>query len=142
MPKKRLLDFDRVCRDHALAATHQRRMIFQAVTSSPGHYSPEEIYDEVRAEIPSISLATVYKNLKTFIAAGVLREVSPHHGSLRVDSNLQPHHHLVCRKCKSITDIDPKFLGLLRVRRPLSGFKIEQLRVDVLGVCSRCARKS
>ena len=140
MPTVQGLDFDRVCRDHGLAATHQRRIIFRAVTSSPGHYSPEEVYDAVRAEIPSISLATVYKNLKTFVGAGLLREVSPHHGSLRVDPTLTPHHHLVCRKCKSITDIDAKFLDPVRVRRTPPGFTIEQFSVDILGVCSKCSK--
>jgi Fur family peroxide stress response transcriptional regulator len=141
MPKEQVLDFDRLCQKHHLAATHQRRVIFHAATAARGHYSPEEIYDAVREQIPSISLATVYNNLKTFIEAGILREVSPHHGTLRVDPYLEPHHHLVCRVCKSITDIDEDFLDPLRVRRSLPGFTIEQFSVDILGVCSRCARK-
>lgn len=141
MPKGQALDFDRLCRDKDLAATHQRRIIYQAVTAAPGHYSPEEVYGAVREQIPSISLATVYKNLKTFVEAGMVREVSPHHGPLRVDPNLTPHHHLVCRVCKSITDIDAKFLDPVRVRRAPPGFKIEQFSVDIVGVCSACSRK-
>ena len=141
MLKEKLLEFDALCRLHGLAATHQRRVIFQAVTALPRHYSPEEIYQVVRAQIPSISLATVHKNLKTFIEAGIFREVSPHHGSLRVDRDLEPHHHLVCRQCKSITDIDAKFLAPVRLRRAPAGFKIEQFTVDILGVCGKCARK-
>ncbi len=141
MPKEKL-DFDGLCRERSLAATHQRRIIFQAVTARPGHYSPEEIYEVVREQIPSISVATIYKNLKTFVEAGILREVSPHHGSLRVDPTLTPHHHLVCRKCKSITDIDANFLDPVRLRRAPRGFKIEQFSVDILGICSQCAKQS
>jgi Fe2+ or Zn2+ uptake regulation protein len=141
MPKEHTVDFDGLCREHSLAATHQRRIIFQAVTAYPGHYSPEEVYAAVREEIPSISLATVYKNLKTFVDAGILREVSPHHGSLRVDPNLKPHHHLVCRKCKSITDIDAKYLDPVRVRCAPPGFNIEQFSVDILGLCSKCSKQ-
>lgn len=139
MPKEQGQDFDQLCREHNLAATHQRQIIFHAVTVAPGHYSPEQIYDAVREEIPSISLATIYKNLKTFVEAGILREVSPHHGTLRVDPNLEPHHHLVCRKCKSITDIDAKFLDPVRIRRAPAGFNIEQFRVDILGICGNCS---
>lgn len=134
-------DFDRLCREHHLAATHQRRIIFSAATARRGHHSAEEIYEAVREQVPSISLATVYNNLKTFIEAGILREVSPHHGTLRIDPNPEPHHHLVCRICKSITDIDAKFLAPLHMRRATPGFTIEQFSVDVLGVCSKCARK-
>lgn len=139
MPKEKGPDFERLCHAHALAATHQRRVIFQAVTAAPGHYSPEEVYAKVREQIPSISLATVYNNLKTFVEAGILHEVSPHHGTLRVDPNLEPHHHLVCRKCKSITDIDAKFLDPVRLRRTPPGFTIEQFSVDILGLCSKCS---
>jgi Fur family peroxide stress response transcriptional regulator len=141
MPKELAPHFERLCREHSLAATHQRRVIFHAATAARGHYSAEEIYDAVRKKVPSISLATVYNNLKTFIDAGILREVSPHHGTLRVDPNLEPHHHLVCRLCKSITDIDTKFLDPLRVRRAPPGFIVEQFSVDILGVCGNCSRK-
>ncbi len=133
--------FDSLCRENHLAATHQRRIIFQAVTATPGHYSPEEVYEAVRKQIPSISLATVYKNLKTFVDAGLLREVSPHHGTLRVDANLEAHHHLVCLRCKSITDIELSSLDPIRLRRAPPGFKVEQFSVDVLGLCSNCAGK-
>lgn len=142
MPKQMGPDFVRLCREHNLAATHQRRIIFRAVTAAPGHYSPEEVYAKVRAEIPSISLATVYKNLKTFVEAGILREVSPHHGTMRVDPTLVPHHHFVCRACKSITDIDAKLLDPVRVRRVPPGFTVEQFRVDIVGMCDKCSRKS
>ena len=139
MPKERAADFESLCREHNLAATHQRRIIFHAVTAAPGHYSPEQVYAAVRVQIPSISLATVYNNLRTFVETGILREVSPHHGSLRVDPNLHPHHHLVCRRCKSITDIDAKFVGPVHVRRPPAGFNIEHVSVDFVGLCSQCA---
>src|ERR1700757_4627347 len=99
-------DFRTLCHRHRLAATHQRQVIYETVMSLPGHPSPEQIYGKVRRKIPSISLATVYKNIRTFLDSGVLREVSLHHGSLRVDPNDVPHHHLVCTRCKAITDLD------------------------------------
>ncbi len=91
---------------HGLAATHQRQVIYEAVVAAHGHYSPETIYAEVRRRTPSISLATVYNNLRLFVDTGLLREVSPHASTLRVDGNLEPHHHLVCTRCKSVQDIE------------------------------------
>src|SRR5205085_5418481 len=99
-------NFRELCQRHNLAVTHQRQVIYETVMSLPGHPSPESIYDEVRRHIPSVSLATVYKNIRTFLDCGMLREVSLHHGSLRVEPNDKPHHHLVCVECKSITDFD------------------------------------
>jgi Fur family transcriptional regulator, peroxide stress response regulator len=88
-----------------LAATHQRQKIYEALMSCPGHYSPEEIHERVKQDLPSISLATVYNNLKTFVQVGMLHEVSPHHGPWRIEANRNPYHHLVCTRCRSITDL-------------------------------------
>ncbi len=133
-------EFRQLCREHNLAATHQRQMIYQALVSRTGHYSPEEIYEQVKQDLPSISLATVYKNLKTFIEAGMLREVSLHHGAWRVDANLHPHHHLVCTRCRSIADLDEDSLAPVKLRGKLpSGFKLEKFSIEVQGVCKACA---
>jgi len=135
--------FRQLCREHSLAATHQRQKIYQALVSRPGHYSPEEIYDRVRRDLPSISLATVYKNLKTFVEAGMLRDVSHHQGPWRVDANPAPHHHLVCTRCHSITDLDLDRIEPVKLRgRMPSGFRIEKFSVEVQGVCKACSEFS
>ena len=59
--------FRELAAEHGLAVTHQRQVVFEAVIASHGHYSPEDIYATVRRRIPSISLATVYNNLRLFI---------------------------------------------------------------------------
>jgi len=136
-------DFRALCHRHHLAATHQRQVIYEAVVSLPGHPNPEDIYARVRKKVPSISLATVYKNIRTFLDCGMLQEVSLHHGSLRVETNYHPHHHLVCVSCKSITDLDAAHLGPLRFRQALPhGFQVKRVAVDVLGVCGTCATKT
>ncbi|MHB1673205.1 MAG: Fur family transcriptional regulator [Acidobacteriaceae bacterium] len=135
--------FRAFCVEHGLAATHQRQVLFEVVQEMEGHPSPEEIYARVRRRIPSISLATVYKNLHLFIRSGIVGEVSLHHGSLRVETNRETHHHLVCRGCRSITDLDEKNfqLALRRSNFP-SGFQIERMSVEVLGLCTDCQNRS
>ncbi len=135
-------EFRRLCREHDLAATHQRQKIYEALVSRPGHYSPEEIYVQVKQDLPSISLATVYKNLKTFVQAGMLHEVSPHHG-WRIDANPHPHHHLVCTRCRSISDIELDRIEPVKLRGKLpAGFRLEKFNVEVQGICKACATKS
>jgi Fur family peroxide stress response transcriptional regulator len=134
--------FRELCREHNLVATHQRHKIYEALVSRPGHYSPEEIYVRVRQHLPSISLATVYKNLKTFVQAGMLRDVSHHQGPWRVDANPAPHHHLVCTRCYSITDLDMDFIGPVKLYGNLpQGFRLEKFSVEVQGVCKACFTK-
>ena len=125
-----------------LPITHQRQVIYDVLIAMPGHPSPEEVYARVRKRIPSISLATVYKNLNRFLKAGLLQEMSVHHGSLRVEVNDHPHHHLVCSSCKKIEDIDSEQIGPLHVRGRLpKGFAVQRFSVDVIGLCVRCRRK-
>jgi Fur family peroxide stress response transcriptional regulator len=125
-----------------LAATHQRHVVYEAVVASHGHRSPEQIYAAVRKRVPSISLATVYNNLRLFVEHGLLREVTPHASTLRVDGNLEPHHHLVCSRCKSVQDIEGDFITLKRISRQLpDGFDLTQPLVEVFGLCRRCSTK-
>ena len=143
MSQEAYQEFRQLCREHHLAATHQRQKIYEALVSRPGHYSPEEVYERVRQDLPSISLATVYKNLKTFVQAGMLRDVSHHHGPWRVDANIRPHHHLVCTSCCSITDLDIDFLAPLKLHGHLPrGFRLEKFSVEIQGICKACAAKS
>jgi Fur family peroxide stress response transcriptional regulator len=126
-----------------LAATHQRQVIYEAIVAAPGHYSPEQVYAEVRRRTPSISLATVYKNLRLFVEHGLLREVSPHASTLLVEGNLEPHHHLVCTRCKTVQDIEGDFVDFKRLARQASGgFDLTHPLVEVFGVCRRCSAKT
>jgi Fe2+ or Zn2+ uptake regulation protein len=125
---------------HGLAVTHQRQVIYETVIASHGHHSPESIYDAVRRRIPSISLATVYNNLRLFIESGLLREVTPHAATLRVDGNLEPHHHLVCSRCKMVQDIDGDFVDFKKLSRQVrGGFDLKHPLVEVFGLCRRCS---
>ena len=131
--------FRKVCEQAGLAVTHQRQIIYDVLCSTDGHPSPEEVYARVKRRIPSISLATVYKNLHLFISSGIFQQVSLHHGSMRVETNQAHHHHLLCTQCKTIHDIAPEVLGLSETPRQLpGGFLVKRLSVDVLGVCARC----
>ena len=131
--------FRELCQEHGIAVTHQRQVLYEVMKTMHGHPSPEEVYARVKKKVPAISLATVYKNIHLFVESGVFREVSMHHGSVRVEMNGAAHHHMVCSKCKGITDIGEKELGLVAKRDRLpGGFLVERYAVDVIGVCAKC----
>ena len=131
--------FRELCHENGIAVTHQRQVLYEVMKTMHGHPSPEEVYARVKKKVPAISLATVYKNIHLFVESGVFREVSMHHGSLRVEMNDEEHHHMVCSKCKAITDIGEKELGLVSKRDKLpGGFLVERYAVDVIGICAKC----
>lgn len=134
--------FRELCSQHGIAVTHQRQVLYETIQSMPGHPSPEEVFAAVKQRIPSISLATVYKNIHLFVQSGVFRELSIHHGTLRVEMNRQPHHHLVCSVCKRVADLEddeeqslPAGVQPVRLR---GGFLVERVSMDVIGVCADC----
>ena len=134
-------EFRLICARAGVAVTHQRQVIYETLRTMRGHPSPEDVYGRVKARVPSVSLATVYKNIHLLIESGVFREVSLHHGSLRVETNAKPHHHLVCTACKSITDIGAEELGFATKARKLrGGFLAQRYAVDVLGLCPACQK--
>jgi Fur family peroxide stress response transcriptional regulator len=131
--------FRELCLENGIAVTHQRQVLYEVMKRMHGHPSPEEVYARVKKKVPAISLATVYKNIHLFVESGVFREVSMHHGSLRVEMNDEAHHHMVRSKCKMITDIGEKELGLVSKRDKLpGGFLVERYAVDVIGICAKC----
>ncbi len=139
MTQAEATEFRRVCETAGLAVTHQRQVIYDVLRAIEGHPSPEEVYARVKRRIPSISLATVYKNLHLFIEAGIFQQVSLHHGSMRMETNATRHHHLLCVRCKAIHDIDAEVLGLQEEPRQLpGGFMMQRMSVDVLGLCADC----
>ena len=131
--------FCRRSAEKGLALTHQRQVIYRALASTNEHPTPEEIYDKVRRQMPSISLGTVYKNIRIFTDAGLLNEVSLLHESLRLDANMAAHHHLVCVECKSVTDLPEQEIHP-RGTIP-AGFEVQRYNVEVLGRCAKCSAK-
>jgi len=125
------------CRDAGLRATPQRLAVLRVPWQTGAHPSPESIYNAVRAEIPTISRATVYSALESLRTAGVIKEVAVLADTKRYDGNATPHQHLVCTRCQRIVDTTDAALEIAVPDIP--GFFATEVRVQVLGLCTECA---
>ncbi|MFN7922953.1 MAG: transcriptional repressor [Bryobacteraceae bacterium] len=140
---ERMRAFRERCAAAGLALTHQRLIIYEALASSMEHPTPEAVYERVKKRIPSMSLATVYKSVRTFADHGLLREVNVLHESLRLDANLDPHHHLICVRCKRVADLPAEAVEPVRLRRKLpSDFNSDRVTIEFHGLCARCKSDS
>lgn len=127
------------CAERGLAQTHQRWVIYRILAGTTQHLTPEETFEQVRKEIPSISFATIYKNIKTFVEAGLLREMSTPDQTMRLDANLESHHHLICASCGTILDLSEDSVAPVHVKKSLpKGFRVESYSVSFLGLCGQC----
>jgi Fur family peroxide stress response transcriptional regulator len=131
------------CRSHGLSVTPQRMAIYRALLVAEDHPSPETLYGRVRTEMPSLSLATIYKVLDALVDLGLVHEVAAMSGTKRYEANLEKHHHLVCTQCGTIVDFNDRDLDAVvppRRAPKLVGFIAETVSVQVMGVCARCSR--
>jgi Fur family peroxide stress response transcriptional regulator len=136
-------EFQELCRQSKLAATHQRYLIFQAVVLLGDNPTPEEVFEYVRRSIPSISLATVYKNIDTFVNHQMLRDISPNYGSRRIESTSTPHDHFVCRVCRRVFDVKKHTLLPAPAKSDLpDGAAFEYHLVELVGICRSCGAQS
>lgn len=135
----RMEEFARRCKSAGLATTHQRTVIYRVLVESRDHPSPELVYERVSRQIPEISRATVYKNIRTFVDAGLLREVSELHQTNRLDANLERHHHLICTNCMRVVDLhDERLDGIQASVTEPDGFEVNEYRVEARGLCPEC----
>jgi Fur family peroxide stress response transcriptional regulator len=129
------------CREARRKVTPQRLAIYRALLEAEDHPSPEALFQRVRAALPALSLATVYKVLDALVGLGVVREVTVGGATRRYDANLDHHHHLVCTDCGLVSDYYDAQLDAVSPPR-VQGFVTQAVSVQVLGRCGRCARRA
>lgn len=98
-------NFLNLLKEKELKATPQRIAILKEL-SQKKHPNMDDLYETIKNENPSISLATIYKNIGTLKEKGVVIEVNTSDGKMRYDIDSSPHIHIVCKNCHSIEDMD------------------------------------
>lgn len=127
-------------RASGLKVTPQRQSIFRILSSTTAHPTAESVYAAVSAEMPTISLRTVYQTLNDLAAMGELSSLDLGTGSTRFDPNLEPHHHLVCEVCGRIDDLHAEFPGVeVPATDEASGFEVTATEIVFRGRCADCA---
>ena len=130
-------------REAGLRSTPQRLAIVEEVFNRH-HPTVAEVYDTVRQQFPTIGLATVYNTLRSLTERGFVREL-PFGDATRFDVNVEPHANLVCTSCGRIEDSSAceDLMPLLLQRVDATdGFRAEGQRLDIYGLCARCAQKT
>lgn len=114
--------------------------IVKILSKSDGHPSVEDIYDQIKKKFPTMSLATVYRNIVLIKSLGEVLELGFPDGSNRYDGKKPyPHPHVICINCKKIVDPDLDSLDEMKNEVELeTKFKILNHRLDFFGICSHC----
>jgi Fur family peroxide stress response transcriptional regulator len=109
----RIREFIERCKAARLKVTPQRLLIFRTLLRDDSHPSPDKLYRRIKRSHPTISHATVYTTLESFARHGFIARLTPLHETVRFDPITNPHHHVVCIRCKKVSNLhNPDFDSL------------------------------
>jgi len=130
-------------REHDFRITPQRLAVLRILAASEGHPSVERVYETVRREFPTTSIATIYKTVHLLKQINEVLELGFPDGSNRYDGNKPfPHPHVICVRCQKIIDPDLESLKDMTAEvADETGFDILSYRLDFFGICDDCKRE-
>ena len=135
-------DFPAQLREAELRVTRPRLAVLEAVHNRP-HADTETIFTAVREDLPEVSRQAVYDVLGALTDAGLVRRIQPSGSAARYESRVDNHHHVVCRSCGSIGDVDcavgeaPCLTALDSAAT--KGFELDEAEVIYWGQCPACS---
>lgn len=133
------MEDDDLLRRAGLRVTAARLAIMQTVREGD-HLDVEAVYRGVRERVGQVSLQAVYDSLHALHGAGLLRKVEPMGSPARYEARVgDNHHHLVCRRCGTVTDVDC-VAGAAPCLDPVdaAGYVVDEADVTFWGVCPNC----
>src|SRR5215212_9245102 len=129
-------DFATLMRERGFRVTPQRQLILDAICESGGHTTPEEIYERVHAKAPAVNLATIYRTVDFLRDLRLITEMYIGGKTYYEIAGEAPHHHLVCRCCGHIEQIDHvTVVGLFARIEHEQQFKVETDHLALVGLC-------
>lgn len=134
----------RTCDCQGARRSSRREAILEVITAERGHLSAEQVHKAAKKSLPGIGIATVYRALKCLCGCGKVSEFIPADGVARYEpAGARAHHdHLVCTRCGAFIEaVDPEIERLQERLAARHGFAISSHRLEIYGLCARCARK-
>jgi Fur family ferric uptake transcriptional regulator len=123
--------------------TPQRMLVIEALHSADKHISAEEIYEHLHSRYPYANICTVYRTLELLKKLDLVTETDFGEGRVRYHvAEKGHHHHLVCRSCGKVIDLEELVLHPLKETLLQEyGFDADLRHLAISGVCSGCRRK-
>ncbi len=120
-----------------------RNSIYAYLCGTKEHPSAEMIYNDLKADIPNLSLGTVYRNLKQLEEIGRVIRVTKVNNYERYDANCEDHVHFVCDRCGRVIDImDADIHKATAALNIPNGSKVKRLQIVIEGTCGICSAEN
>jgi Fur family ferric uptake transcriptional regulator len=131
---------EELLRSRGLRVTRQRLAVLDVLDTDHGHLDVEQITAKVRTRLDSVSVQAVYDVLGALCRAGLIRRIEPAGGPSRFERRAgDNHHHVVCRGCGEIADVDC-VVGTAPCLEPVRvhGYELDEAEVTFWGLCPGC----
>jgi Fur family peroxide stress response transcriptional regulator len=137
-------DLSSALKQHGIRLTPQRMAICKILSDTNRHPTAAMIYEQVKAQYPSLSMMTVYNTLNTLVNLGLVNELgSVGDDQVHYDGNIAPHINLACISCHKIVDITfPHISNLGNEISIKSGYKLLGARMMYYGLCPSCLKQT
>ncbi len=132
-----MVDCSQVLKEYNLKVTPQRIAIVEEICLK-GHINIDDLFNSLKLKFPSISLATIYKNIHAMLDKLFLSEVQIPNAKSVYELTRELHSHLICKNCNKIEDIQLDTACLVSEVTAKSSFKPEELSVVFTGFCKEC----
>ncbi len=127
-----------VFKSKGIKITIQRIKIYEYLLKNRTHPDVEDIFNELKKEIPTISRTTIYNTLKEFVEKGLILEI-PTAYKLCFDAYTKPHSHFICDVCGKIYDLDIEFS--FSKKQKINGHIVKKFCGLFKGICIECQKK-
>jgi Fur family peroxide stress response transcriptional regulator len=134
-----MIDYSQMLKDNNLKVTPQRVAIVDELYLN-GHLNIDELYTLLKSKFPSISLATIYKNMNSMMQNLFVTEVKIPHEKSVYELTKELHSHVVCSNCNHIDDIVLDVTPLLNEANTKCDFKFDDVNVVFTGLCKKCSK--
>lgn len=127
-------------RKAGLRATAQRIAVLDALHSAAGHLSVDSVTERVRSSLGAVSTQAVYGILDALTSKGLTRRIEPAGSPALFESRVADnHHHVVCRRCRAVADIDC-VVGTAPCLEAsdTNGFVLDEAEITFWGLCPEC----
>lgn len=122
--------------------TPQRKAVLEYLIETEEHPTADDIFKALSHEHKNMSVATVYNNLKLFKDTGLVTELTYGDSSSRFDFRTNPHYHIICTECGTITDFEyPALEEVEDLAGLLTGYEVNGHRLELYGRCPNCPPK-
>ncbi len=116
----------------------KREAIFKTIAGTKSHPSARWVYEELKDDIPNLSLGTVYRNIALFKEQGKIISVAMVNGEERIDADVSDHAHFVCECCGAVHDLYQSELSPLEKELSDMGFEVKRKNLVYHGLCREC----